>query len=756
MKRLILSALFVLFAFAVNGQTPLYPKEYTVSSLPAASTMKGHIVGVSDSALPGRCDIGGGSFRSPCYSTGTKWVPWGASNRDVLVDDYGAVHNGSTDDQSSIQSTLDAVTAAGGGTVTFTAGKTYLTSVVQVKRGTTVNLNGATIKAKASAFNYAFAVTNSVLNSSRAVASNQKAGTTTLTTGVKDALSITVGSTTGILTGDRIIISGGPFTGSGVEHGPIEFNSVVTVTDATHLAVKTPLKYSYSAMGMAGAAPFVQNLGAESSLNTDVRITNGALTENGTDNTLYFGIGNTERVEIDHIGFLSKGDAVFAFIYCANVKVHHNIGYGPSVNDTTITTSAGFVESQFTDNSFAFDKTASGGNRGDENATVWEVMTRDDIFARNYLYNLDATNAGSVIAFNFTFGAFNNTIAENHAFGVNPSNSHFDLWFARTYENAGNAGSFGGNLFFDNYFIDFMNGIGDAQIGTVITGNTHKNNSVQSFSTFYTGVDDSAIFGVNYTQNIVRGALSPSSSVIRTRSLPVGDVGFAWGNGSPEGVVSAPVGTLYMRRDGGSGTVFYVKEGGGTGNTGWVANAPGGVTSVFGRSGAVAAASGDYTLAQINPTLGSDATGDIYYRNSSGAIARLPIGSAGAVLNISGGIPAWSTSWSIDPDQVFNAQTGTSYTIVSGDNTKFLTLNNASSIAVTLPQATGAFTTGWTIDVGTIGAGTATITPTTSTIDASRVGGSSAATSLAIATGKSVRLVSNGTNWIAYNYQGRF
>lgn len=42
------------------------------------------------------------------------------------------------------------------------------------------------------------------------------------------------------------------------------------------------------------------------------------------------------------------------------------------------------------------------------------------------------------------------------------------------------------------------------------------------------------------------------------------------GRGSPEGVISATVGTLYQRTDGGAGTTLYVKESG-TGNTGWIA-----------------------------------------------------------------------------------------------------------------------------------------------------------------------------------------
>jgi hypothetical protein len=49
-----------------------------------------------------------------------------------------------------------------------------------------------------------------------------------------------------------------------------------------------------------------------------------------------------------------------------------------------------------------------------------------------------------------------------------------------------------------------------------------------------------------------------------------GEVGWFKGTGSPEGVVTAPIGSFYSRKDGGAGTSMYVKESG-TGNTGWVA-----------------------------------------------------------------------------------------------------------------------------------------------------------------------------------------
>ena len=42
------------------------------------------------------------------------------------------------------------------------------------------------------------------------------------------------------------------------------------------------------------------------------------------------------------------------------------------------------------------------------------------------------------------------------------------------------------------------------------------------------------------------------------------------GAGTPEGAVTAPPGSVYLRNNGAAATSFYVKESG-TGNTGWVA-----------------------------------------------------------------------------------------------------------------------------------------------------------------------------------------
>jgi hypothetical protein len=68
----------------------------------------------------------------------------------------------------------------------------------------------------------------------------------------------------------------------------------------------------------------------------------------------------------------------------------------------------------------------------------------------------------------------------------------------------------------------------------------------------------------------------------------------------------------------------------------------------------------------------------------------------------------------------FNAQTGTTYTFVLGDASKFVTCSNASAIAVSIPtNASVAFATGTIINVQQIGAGQVTIaaaTPGTTTV----------------------------------------
>lgn len=87
-------------------------------------------------------------------------------------------------------------------------------------------------------------------------------------------------------------------------------------------------------------------------------------------------------------------------------------------------------------------------------------------------------------------------------------------------------------------------------------------------------------------ENMIIGGYNSSSLTLTQSGLtahngilnPRSSLGFALGNGptmltgtgSPQGTVAAPVGSLYLRSDGGAGTTLYVKQSGASSSTGWV------------------------------------------------------------------------------------------------------------------------------------------------------------------------------------------
>jgi hypothetical protein len=129
-------------------------------------------------------------------------------------------------------------------------------------------------------------------------------------------------------------------------------------------------------------------------------------------------------------------------------------------------------------------------------------------------------------------------------------------------------------------------------------------------------------------------------------------------------------------------------------------------------------------------------------------------GGAGTVTSVAAGCGTTAspspitTTGTIFAAEVPNLRAGTTYTIANADCGTLNNFSNAASIAVTLPQAGsgGNFANGWYNDVCSIGAGTATITPTTSTI-----GG---VATLVLTTNKCARIVSDGTNYQVVTYGG--
>ena len=98
--------------------------------------------------------------------------------------------------------------------------------------------------------------------------------------------------------------------------------------------------------------------------------------------------------------------------------------------------------------------------------------------------------------------------------------------------------------------------------------------------------------------------------------------------------------------------------------------------------------------------------------------------------------------WTANDTQLtFNAQTGTTYTLVIGDKGKLVTFSNGSAIAVTVPS--GVFSSGDQINVQAIGAGQVTISGGAVTITST--GGTSASPKLRLQY-SAATIICTGTN----------
>lgn len=113
---------------------------------------------------------------------------------------------------------------------------------------------------------------------------------------------------------------------------------------------------------------------------------------------------------------------------------------------------------------------------------------------------------------------------------------------------------------------------------------------------------------------------------------------------------------------------------------------------------------------------------------STGPVSQTEISDPGGTAS---SLVSWgdsTTHWpSFNPNNVgtfkfspvpqVNTQSGTTYTVLSTDVGKLINFTNGSAIAVTLPQSTGVFSANFCFYANAGGAGTVTITPTTSTIN---------------------------------------
>lgn len=117
-----------------------------------------------------------------------------------------------------------------------------------------------------------------------------------------------------------------------------------------------------------------------------------------------------------------------------------------------------------------------------------------------------------------------------------------------------------------NLDADFSGG-GRVNISTTTTAGSLQVNNTYTSTTNFEGLRLSWASNVASVKPVAGGG---GGTVRTAQYFTTGTVFWSSGAGSPEGAVTAPVGSLFTRTDGGASTTLYVKESG-TGNTGWIA-----------------------------------------------------------------------------------------------------------------------------------------------------------------------------------------
>ena len=189
--------------------------------------------------------------------------------------------------------------------------------------------------------------------------------------------------------------------------------------------------------------------------------------------------------------------------------------------------------------------------------------------------NVTAGRAVSALSYASTAGATVATSSGQLGVGLTPSAWHSSVVKAIELARAGNAVyaqtnnntiNVTSNAYFDNAGFKY---------GTTSTASYYS--QYDGDHSWWTAPSGTAGTAISFTQRAVLYQ-STGNLLINTGNLTIntsgkgitlpGGITWTSGSGSPEGVVTAPVGSLYSRSDGGLLTSLYVKESG-SGNTGW-------------------------------------------------------------------------------------------------------------------------------------------------------------------------------------------
>lgn len=480
-----------------------------------------------------------------------------------------------------------------------------------------------------------------------------------LTSGAQGASSVVVSSfPAGAAVGDRILIDAGTYNGSGVEHGPNEWNTITSISGTAPtitIGVAQNLRLNYASYGLTGqTSPFVMDLTA-AGYPHDIKIDfQGAplSTQAGNTNAGYFSIGYAENVQLWNIEANGFGSGFMGGSYWSRVQLHHIhlSGAAQSVvaGATLFANPAGVVESLMDDVSLNM---TNGTTADSLNSMDCEVFCHDNTFSN---WNIGPVKGTTLAGFQFTNG-MNNRFINNRIWGF-PGDLSSGSPGIRNYVVPLTLQV--GDYIHGNVFTNILTAIQDQGLLSDIAGNLHINDASNSQSVT---VQDEQLnpfpHGVNTSVNVAHPTWNASNTQ--------GGFGFFGGTSTPT-------------QQGYPGSI-YLQNGGAPGQGAWFAElAPGTTSQIWLPRNA----DPSYTVAQLPGTCYQGQHVLVTNALSPTALTTLTGGGSVQVQAFCNG----SNQWLASSGGSGGGGSSAFSAITPGSNTGALTIGNGGSLG---PVGTG-------------------------------------------------------------------